>query len=107
LCAYRNRYVGQAREAFESIAKIVDLETLIVQMVAFSEPESQLKRYTRMMYHAGFAELRFPELANGPDGRVWRSVPNRKWYASQRGATPSSSEVVLFHRLRDKGALRG
>jgi len=40
-------------------------------MVAFSEPESQLKRQARMMYHAGFAELRFPELANGPDGRVW------------------------------------
>ena len=38
-------------------------------MVAFSEPESQLKRQARMMYHAGFAELRFPELANGPDGR--------------------------------------
>src|SRR2546429_7352742 len=30
------------------------------------------------------------------------SVPNRKWYASQRGTTPSSNEVVLFHALDRK-----
>jgi len=93
-------YFDQALAAFRSVARVVDKETLVVQMVAFSETTWQLKRYVRMMGDAGFAEVRFPELANGPDGRVWRSVPNRKWYASQRGATPSSSEVVLFHKLR-------
>jgi hypothetical protein len=94
-----NSYFDQALAAFTSIARVADEDTLVVQMVAFSEPEWQLERYASMMKQAGFSELRFPELANAPDGRVWRSVPNRKWYASQRGTTPSSSEVVLFHVL--------
>jgi hypothetical protein len=95
-----NSYFGQALAAFKSIAQIVNTETLVVQMVAFSELKWQLKRYVEMMEDAGFSEVRFSELANGPDGRVWRSVPNRKWYASQRGTIPSSNEVVLFHRLQ-------
>jgi hypothetical protein len=94
-----NSYFDHALSAFRSIAKIADKNTLVVQMVAFSEPEWQLERYASVMKQAGFTELRFPKLANAPDGRVWRSVPNRKWYASQRGTTPSSSEVVLFHSL--------
>ena len=27
-----------------------------------------------------------------------RSVPSRRWYSQQRGETPGSQEVVLFHR---------
>lgn len=92
-------YFEQALAAFTSIARIADKGTLVVQMLAFAEPEWQLKRYVEMMDHAGFREVRFRELANGLDGRIWRSVPNRKWYASQRGTTPSSNEVVLFHTL--------
>ncbi len=95
-----HNYFEQALAAFRSLSRVIERETLVVQMVAFSEPEWQLKQYMGMMCEAGFAEIKLPELANSPDGRVWRAVPNRKWYASQRGATPSSSEVVLFHRLR-------
>jgi hypothetical protein len=95
-----NSYFEQAQAAFTSIAKISDRQTLIVQMVAFAEPEWQLERYSAMMENAGFSELTFPQLANSPDGRIWRSVPNRKWYASQLGITASSKEVVLFHKLR-------
>ena len=31
----------------------------------------------------------------GADGRLWRSVLNRRWYSDQRGDTPGSREVVL------------
>ena len=92
-------YFEKALEAFKSIAQIANRDTLVVQMIAFSEPEWQLEKYAEVMNQAGFREVRFRELANAPDGRVWRSVPNRKWYASQRGTTPSSNEVVLFHAL--------
>jgi hypothetical protein len=96
-------YFEHAQAAFQSIAAISSTETLVVQLVAFSDPSWQLKRYTEMMRNAGFREVKFPKLANNRDGRVWRSVPNRKWYAwnaSERGRTHSSSEVVLFHKLR-------
>jgi hypothetical protein len=92
-------YYDQALAAFSSIAKISDPSTVVVQMNAFSEPRWQLPRYLKVMQQAGFAELRFPQLANSKDGRTWRSVPNRKWYASQQGLIESSKEVVLFHQL--------
>jgi len=93
-------YFERALAAFSSIAKIADENTVLVQIVAFSDPDDQLERYASMMKEAGFSEQKIPELANAPDGRVWRSVPGRKWYASQRGTTTSSSEVVLFHTIK-------
>jgi hypothetical protein len=93
-------YYDQALAAFSSIAQISSSNTVIVQMIAFSEPSWQLPRYLRTMDLAGLRELRFSQLANSKDGRVWRSVPNRKWYASQRGSLGSSNEVVLFHQRR-------
>ena len=87
------------RSAFESIAKIVTPSTAIVQVVAFAEPH-WLPEYLSMMQQAGFEEISAPDHVDSDDGRVWREVPNRKWYASQRGTIHASREVVLFHRLR-------
>jgi hypothetical protein len=92
-------YYDQMLRAFASLARIADQQTLLVQMVAFSDPAWQFSRYLRVMKQAGFSEVKSSTLANSPDGRLWRYVPNRKWYADQRGAIPSSKEVVLFHRL--------
>lgn len=96
-------YFEQARRSFSSVAKVADNETLVVQMVAFSESSWQLPAYLEMMRNSGFEEVLFPALANhgdgrSGDGRSWRSVPNRKWYADAKGATSSSTEVVLFHK---------
>lgn len=93
-------YFSQAAAAFKSIAKLCNRDTWVVQMVAFSDPTWQLPRYNSVMEDAGFTEIRLPGIPDTRDGRVWRSVPNRKWYASQRGSTSSSNEVVLFHRVR-------
>lgn len=96
----QDRYYAQVLEAFRSIAKISDRRTTVVQMIAFSRPTVQLPRYLDTMEAAGFAEVVYPRISNAKDGRIWRSVPNRKWYASQRGLIPSSNEVVLVHRKR-------
>ena len=92
-------YYSQIYEAFASLARIADYETLLVQMVAFSNPSWQFPEYLQVMKQAGFTEIRLPILTNSPDGRLWRRVPNRKWYADRMGEIPSSREVVLFHRL--------
>lgn len=92
-------YYNQIYEAFASLARIADYETLLVQMVAFSDPSWQFPKYLQVMKQAGFTEVKLPILSNSSDGRLWRYVPNRKWYADQKGAIPSSREVVLFHRL--------
>jgi hypothetical protein len=90
------KYFEQMRASLDSVAAVCDSETTVVQVVAFSNPEWQLPRYLSVVDDAGFIEH---FLAAGGQ-RLWRSVPNRKWYASQRGRTSGSQEVVLFHRLR-------
>ncbi|MBI3644761.1 MAG: site-specific DNA-methyltransferase [Acidobacteriales bacterium] len=92
------KYYGQARLAFTSVAKMASSETIIVQMVAFSEPRWQLRSYLKVMEDCGLTEVKHPQLTNHTDGRVWRSVPNRRWYADKGGATGGSKEVVLFHK---------
>lgn len=92
-------YYHQIHNVLVSLARLADEETLLVQMVGFSDPSWQLPRYLDVAEEAGFCELKIPSLPNSGDGRLWRLVPNRKWYADQRGRIPSSKEVVLFHRL--------
>ena len=92
-------YFKQIHKAFASLARIADRKTLLVQLIAFSDPTWQFPRYLQVMEQAGFAEAELSSLTNASDGRLWRCVPNRKWYADQKGAIPSSKEVVLFHRL--------
>lgn len=93
-----NTYFDNLRTALRSIAGVCTAETTIIQMVAFSEPSWQLPRYLSVADDAGMREQLLPELRGVGDGRLWRTVPNRKWYAAQRGETHGSQEVVLFHR---------
>ncbi len=93
-------YFKNLRSSFSSLAKISDSETIVVQLVAFSDPEWQLPKYLNEMRVCGFKEIKYPSLANTKDQRAWRIVPNRKWYAHSKGKLRSSQEVVLFHRLK-------
>jgi DNA modification methylase len=93
-------YYEKIGEAFRSVSAVCGPKTMVVQMLAFSEPMWQLPRYLEVLDRAGLVELKFREWSNGGDGRIWRDVPNRKWYANHRGLTPASKEVVLFHRLQ-------
>ena len=81
-----------------SVAALSDKRTIVVQMVAFSDPRWQLERYLGTMEKAGLTEVFLPTLRDEADGRLWRSVPGRRWYSEQRGDTPGSQEVVLFHK---------
>ena len=92
-------YFENMQGAFNSISACLTSKTTVVQMVAFSDPDTHLPRYLEMMETAGFAE-QFIRDTESPDGRLWRTVPSRRWYADQRGKTSGSQEVVLFHRLR-------
>ena len=94
-------YFDNIRATMSSVAALADLRTVIVQMVAFSEPAWQLPRYLETLEEAGLREIFLSALRRQGDGRLWRSVPNRRWYNDQRGETPASQEVVLIHRKVD------
>lgn len=94
-----NTYFTNLRASLKSIAALCTPETMVVQVVAFAEPSWQLPRYLSVADDVGLRECFLPQLIDVKDGRLWRTVPNRKWYADQRGETNGSQEVVLFHRL--------
>jgi hypothetical protein len=91
-------YFNNVRATMSSVAAIADENTTIVQMVAFSDFSWQLERYLETMEEAGLSEVFLPTLRGEADGRLWRTVPSRRWYSDQRGETPGSREVVLIHR---------
>jgi DNA methylase len=91
-------YFTQLQPALAGIAQCCDETTTIIQVVAFAEPAWQLPRYLDINDAVGFKEMRIPGLVCERDGRLWRTVPNRKWHADQLGSTPASNEAVLFFR---------
>jgi len=93
-------YFNNALRSFQSIAKICDEHTKIVQVIAFNDPSWQLPLYLDVLSSSGLSEIKHPKLSNANDGRLWRQVPNRKWFASKRGNTGGSKEVVLIHTLK-------
>jgi len=94
-------YFANIKATMSSIAALADENTVIMQMVAFSEPGWQLDRYLETMEESGLTEVFLSSLRGERDGRLWRSVPSRRWYSDQRGKTPASQEVVLIHRKAD------
>lgn len=93
-------YFEGLKAAFESVARLCDEKTVCVQVLAFSKPERQLPRYLEVMSAASFEELPIPAVSGEKDGRLWRTIPNRKWHAHRLGKIPASQEVVLFHRKK-------
>ena len=91
-------YFDRHEAAFSSLAEVCDRNTVLVQLIAFSDPGQQLERYLTSMERSGFRKLRIEGLPE--DERFWRDVPSRRWYAHRRGSTPSSRELVLFHQLQ-------
>jgi DNA modification methylase len=87
-------YLTRLQACFASIVKTMDKRSKVVQLVSFSNPAKELEPYLRTMDAAGLREAMIAQ----PQGRFWRTVPNRKWYAKLRGGTPPSQELLLIHQ---------
>jgi hypothetical protein len=92
-------YFVELAKTFASLKKLADKNTLVVQLVAFSNLKRQLPRYLETMESAGWREV-IPQNGGGTSSaRLWRAIPNRRWYASRQERCESDREVVLFHQL--------
>jgi len=87
-------YFKQSLSTLQAIRRVMKEGAIMVQMLAFSDPANQLKRYQENMRISGFQELR---RASGRPLRIWRDVPGRSWHANMQGKTSSAREVVLIH----------
>jgi hypothetical protein len=99
----QRKYFARLEEAFRDVARLCDNDTRLVQVVGFNDVDDQLDRYLETMRRAGFGEVRFESLATADDGRLWRDVPGRRWWAragERSTVVPHTAhEVVLIHRL--------
>jgi hypothetical protein len=99
-----NVYFSRLASAFADLALVCDEGTTVVQIVGFHDPERDLPRYLEMLAAQRFSEVRIPALATRDDGRLWRDVPNRRWWAQTPArvtiAPHTAQEIVLVHRLR-------
>lgn len=93
-------YYARLKSVFSSVRMLLDENSIVVQLVAFSDPVWQLKTYLETMKEAGFVEMEADCVTSAKvRGRIWRAVPGRKWYANKRGEIPPSKEVMLLHKL--------
>jgi hypothetical protein len=91
------RYYSELQCAFSSLRQLMHPDGLVIQLVAFPNAELHLPRYLQAMEAAGYSEV--PIDASDTD-RLWRRVPNRKWYHRVKASARSNAaaEVVLIHR---------
>jgi DNA modification methylase len=93
-----NTYFETSLRTLQAIRNVLRPGAYMVQLLAFSDPQTQLPRYLSNMEAAGFKEVDFKERDNvSCNARIWRDVPSRKWHAMLQGKTSGSKEVVLVH----------
>jgi DNA modification methylase len=93
-------YYARLKSVFSSVRSLLDKNSVVVQLVAFSDPVWQLKTYLDTMQEAGFVEAEVDcDTTAKVRGRIWRKILGRKWYANKRGEIPASKEVMLLHKL--------
>lgn len=91
-------YFVSLTNIFRGIHQVISTDAIVVQLVAFSDPDIQLPAYLNAMYSAGYEEL--TPLEDSGLKRPQRKVPNRKWYTYGEKNQYASSEILLFHRPR-------
>ena len=99
----QNTYFERLRAAYADIARMCAPETWLVQVVGFNDLDDQLPRYLDTMAQVGFVEELVEGLGTDEDGRLWRDVPGRRWWAQAGDRADvvqhTAREVVLFNRL--------
>ena len=91
------RYYTLQAKSFTSLRSYLQSDGLVVQLVSFADMAADLPRYLETMKQAGYEEV--SEQVGLPPSRLWRNVPNRKWYVRVRDRAPASQEILLVHRL--------
>jgi len=94
----REVYFSTLLDCFRSLRKIVKDSTIVCQVMSYSDTKTQLPRYLSVLKQAGFSEHKLLSPSSSCDGRLWRRVPNRKWYNRTKLNSSTRNEVVLFHK---------
>lgn len=97
-------YFIKLTDIFWHLRQVINPNAFVIQLVAFSDPDTQVPFFLRSMHSAGYEEL--TPLKYSEEKRPMRKVPNRKWYAYSANKHSSSNEILFFHRPRKNSNLR-
>ena len=86
-------YFRRVNRIFSMLNTRLERGTRIVQLIAFSRPQSQLRRYLDAMRCAGLAGIGLTDT----ESAISRMVPNRKWYIRTAARSPTRREYILIH----------
>jgi DNA modification methylase len=89
-------YFHTLTAAFASMRKLLAPDAVVAQLVAFTDTSRFLPRFLAAMDKAGYDEWRPTRSGR----RLYRTVPNRRWYAKLMDGLDSASEVLLLHHPR-------
>jgi len=96
------KYFEKLRAAYDGLVGLMSDATWLVQVVGFNEGPPQFEQYLDLMAELGLEETKLAELGTDDDGRLWRSVPGRRWWVAAgelaQTAPSTAREVVLVHR---------
>jgi hypothetical protein len=87
-------YFRTMAETWTALRRLLCPHAVVVQLVAFTDPATQLDRYLAMMASAGYE--RAQELEPGES----RPVPHRRWYVRLQPTRGVGREILMTHRLR-------
>jgi len=96
----KKTYFDIAEKVFKSIHSAIADDGIVVQLVGFSDAKKFLPKYLEMMTQAGYEEIPLVTDKLNRIKRIWRNVPNRKWYFRTQDKAPTSKEVLLVHRKK-------
>lgn len=91
-------YFSQLVNIFWHLRQFIDPDALIAQLVAFTDPDSQVPSFLKSMKSSGFEEI--TPLKYSGEKRPNREVPNRKWYTYSSDNNSASHEILFFHKPR-------
>jgi hypothetical protein len=95
----QEKYFRSIEASFSNVRSWLKKDTLVIQVVAFSDPRQQLRSYLDAMESAGFREIR-NVTTSSYDGRLWRPVASRKWYNNLPERKFDRKEVIFFHAAK-------
>lgn len=98
----KKTYFEIAEKVFTSLHSAIHDDGIVVQLVGFSDHKKYLSKYLEMMNAAGYEEVPIITDKLNRIKRIWRNVPNRKWYNTTKNEVSSSKEVLLVHRKKSK-----
>ncbi|MFO7846790.1 MAG: DNA methyltransferase [Balneolaceae bacterium] len=90
------KYFSELETIFRQIKQFINQDSLIIQLLAFNDPDNQIPSFLDTMKSSGFKEtIPFKQL---DQVRPVREVPNRKWYTNSTANNCSSQEILFFHK---------